>query len=129
MLHINRGQPGAARSSEKQYTKPWRVAWRVAWRVPSSPATLRVHPMKVFRRNHEESRSLAFCRAIQYTNQQLPREEAQPRWGKRTQAARTSGLTVMMSPPFPPNTQQQPADISDERQPFTYHDKLVETPT
>ncbi|KAJ9533419.1 hypothetical protein QJQ45_026493 [Haematococcus lacustris] len=66
MLHINsRGQPGAARSSEKQYTKPWRVPWRVAWRVPSSPARLRVHPMKVLRRNHEESRSLAFCRAIQ----------------------------------------------------------------
>ncbi|GFH26274.1 hypothetical protein HaLaN_24399, partial [Haematococcus lacustris] len=40
MLHINsRGQPGAARSSEKQYTK------------------------LVSQRNHEESCSVAFCRA------------------------------------------------------------------
>ncbi|KAJ9529832.1 hypothetical protein QJQ45_022243 [Haematococcus lacustris] len=66
-----------------------------------------------------------------YTNQQLPREEAQPRWGKRTQAARTSASVPLPIPlrsnshddsPLPSsltNTQQQPADISDERQPFT----------
>ncbi|KAJ9515400.1 hypothetical protein QJQ45_016401 [Haematococcus lacustris] len=129
-------QPGAARSSTTSWSVPWRA-----------PLQLRVHPMKVSRRNYEESRSVAFCRVCctdaatqrcsnaakgmqevqlegisrryslepvrrggveelreaigsheadeagcrMYTNQQLPREEAQPRWGKRMQAARTSG--------------------------------------
>ncbi|KAJ9522830.1 hypothetical protein QJQ45_023615 [Haematococcus lacustris] len=78
MLHINsRGQPGAARSSEKQYTK-----LVSALEGPLEPRYNCVYiQMKVSQRNHEES-----C------------------------------LTVMMSPPY---TQQQPADISDERQPFT----------
>ncbi|KAJ9535019.1 hypothetical protein QJQ45_029684 [Haematococcus lacustris] len=79
----------------------------------------------------KETKLGAESNLTKYTNQQLPREEAQPRWGKRTQAARTTASVPLPIPlrsnshdvsPHPSsltNTQQQPADISDERQPFT----------
>ncbi|KAJ9530882.1 hypothetical protein QJQ45_028839, partial [Haematococcus lacustris] len=94
--YVTHKQPGAARSSQEQ-REAVQQAGQCPGGSPRAPLQLRVHPMKVSRRNHEESRSVAFCRVCCTSNShdvsQLP-----------------SSLT---------NTQQQPADISDERQPFT----------
>ncbi|KAJ9512760.1 hypothetical protein QJQ45_019020 [Haematococcus lacustris] len=163
--HISsRGQPGAARSSEKQYTKlvSALASSLEPWRVPSSPASIAYTSNEGFTK--ESRRKLAFCRAIQD-------QEAETENGRRCSdaamqqcsqrnagsAARLSscqegrrigrkqpGLKLTLPPILPisasvplpiplrsnshdvsplpsslTNTQQQPADISDERQPFT----------
>ncbi|GFH24090.1 hypothetical protein HaLaN_21815 [Haematococcus lacustris] len=56
-------QPGSARSSSTPSPGGCPGGWPGG--SPRAPLQLRVHPMQVSRRNHEESRSVAFCRAIQ----------------------------------------------------------------
>ncbi|KAJ9529445.1 hypothetical protein QJQ45_013705 [Haematococcus lacustris] len=101
MLHrSSREQPGAARSSEKQYTK------LVSALEVSPRAPLQLHPMKVY---NEVNQSAAAKRG---GAAKVGQEDAS------SQDFRSNSHGFTHLPSSLTNTQQQPADISDERQPF-----------